>query len=158
MTISRSPIIEWTTPVFSNITSKCTLLWILYIAVMSPNSIWPPTKDWIRFCTTSISIIEVSSNERIIWCFSLKMKKKILIVFPTFKNAKSKYLVFTILHINGNLVGPWGCWISRMLKITITTIAMNIYKVIAIIIMITFKKTFPDCRPIFNFVCPEIVE
>ena len=35
---------------------------------------------------------------------------------------------------------------------------MNIYKVITIIIMITFKKAFPDCRPIFNFVCPEIVE
>ena len=45
-----------------------------------------------------------------------------------------------------------------MLKISITTITMNIYKVIAFIIMITFKKAFPDCRPVFSFVYPANIE
>ena len=70
MTVTFSPIIKCTTIYFSNITSKCTLLLSLNIIILAPNSIWPPTKNWICMCRTSISIIEIIIYDWSVWWLS----------------------------------------------------------------------------------------
>ena len=154
MTISGSPIIECTIIYCSNVTPKSTLFWTFNITIMGPNSIWPPTKDWIWFWTTSISIIEIGSDERCIWSSSLICEKYIYIMIqnPTWNILRR--VKFTFLYVQSNLITPCSCWVSSMLKITIATIIMNVHKEVTFIIMITLKETFPNCWPMFNFVCP----